>query len=146
MPTMNVVTAASFNDVPGTTISSVAIILSNLAARRHPRLLLTPTEVHSTPQKVRHRNEKGQPRRPLNLTRGRRSSKMTTDAVSVVVVVLFVLFAGMVAYIIRPRNRRKSRRRVALSAAADSQNPPFIERRRASVWSRLKDFLSRGRQ
>jgi hypothetical protein len=71
---------------------------------------------------------------------------MTTDAVFVVVVVLFVLFAGMVAYIIRPRNRRKSRRRVALSAAADSQNPPFIERRRASVWSRLKDFLSRGRQ
>jgi uncharacterized membrane protein len=28
----------------------------------------------------------------------------------VVVVVIFVLFAGMVAWIVRPRNRRKSRR------------------------------------
>jgi hypothetical protein len=72
--------------------------------------------------------------------------KMTPDAVSVVVVVLFELFAGTVAYIIRPRNRRKSRRRVALSAAADSQDPPFIERRTASRWSRLKDFFSRRRQ
>jgi hypothetical protein len=71
---------------------------------------------------------------------------MTPDAVSVVVVVLFALFAGTVAYIIRPRNRRKSRRRVALSAAADSQDPPFIERRGASRWSRLKDFFSRRRQ
>jgi hypothetical protein len=36
---------------------------------------------------------------------------MTTDAVSVVIVVLFALFAGGVAYIIQPRNRRQSRRR-----------------------------------
>ena len=67
---------------------------------------------------------------------------MTTNAVSVVIVVLFMLFAGVVAYIIRPRNRRKSRRRVALSAAGDSQDPPFIERRKASRLSRLKDFFS----
>jgi hypothetical protein len=70
---------------------------------------------------------------------------MTTDALSVVIVVLFTLFAGVVAYIIRPLNRRKSRRRVALSAGADSQDPPFIERRKASKLSRLKDFFSRRR-
>jgi hypothetical protein len=35
---------------------------------------------------------------------------MTTDAASVVIVVLFALFAGVVAFIIRPRNRRQSRR------------------------------------
>jgi hypothetical protein len=71
---------------------------------------------------------------------------MTTDAVSIVIVVRFALFDGMVAYIIRPRNRRKSRRRVALSAAADSQDPPFFERRRTSRWSRLKEFFSRRRR
>jgi hypothetical protein len=70
---------------------------------------------------------------------------MTTDAVSIVMVVLFAFFAGVVAYIIQPRNRRQSRRRVALSAAAGSQDPPFIEPRRASRWSRLKDFFSRRR-
>jgi hypothetical protein len=37
--------------------------------------------------------------------------------VEVVVVVLFMIFAGVVTYIIRPRNRRQSRRAVALSAA-----------------------------
>jgi hypothetical protein len=71
---------------------------------------------------------------------------MTTDAVSVVIVVLFALFAGVVAYIIRPRNRLKSRRRIALSAAADSQDPPFIERRKASRLSKLRDFLLRRRR
>jgi hypothetical protein len=71
---------------------------------------------------------------------------MTTDAVSVVVVVLFALFAGVVAYIIRPRNRRQSRRPVALSAATDSPGPPFIERRRTSRFGRLGDFLLRRRR
>jgi hypothetical protein len=70
---------------------------------------------------------------------------MTTDAVSVVVVVLFAFFAGVVAYIIRPRNRRQSRRPVALSAGTDSPGPPFIERRKVSRLSRLKDFFSRRR-
>jgi hypothetical protein len=55
---------------------------------------------------------------------------MRTDIESVVVVVLFALFAGAVAYIIRPRNRRRSRRPVALSAATDSPDPPLVERRR----------------
>jgi hypothetical protein len=54
---------------------------------------------------------------------------MTTDAASVLVVVLFALFAGVVTFIIRPRNRRQSRRPVPLSAATDSPDPPFIERR-----------------
>ena len=65
--------------------------------------------------------------RLLDLARGKRSPEMTTDALSVVIVVLFALFAGVVAYIIRPLNRRKSPRRIALSAGADSQGPPFIE-------------------
>jgi hypothetical protein len=68
---------------------------------------------------------------------------MTTDAASVVVVALFAFFAGVVAFVIRPRNRRQSRRPVALSAATDSPDPPFIERRRASRFSRMKDLLSR---
>ena len=67
---------------------------------------------------------------------------MTADAASVLIVVLFALFAGVVAYIIRPLNRRKSRRRVALNAGADSQDPPFIERRKASKLSRLRFFLA----
>jgi hypothetical protein len=71
---------------------------------------------------------------------------MTTDAVSFVAVVLLALFAGVVAYIIRPRNRRNSRRRVALGAATDSPDPPFIERRRATRLSRLRDFFSRRRR
>jgi hypothetical protein len=54
-------------------------------------------------------------------------------SVDVVVVALFVLFAGVVACIIRPRNRRRSRRPVALGAATDSPDPPFIERRRAVI-------------
>jgi hypothetical protein len=70
---------------------------------------------------------------------------MTTDAASVVIVALFAIFAGVVAFMIRPRNRRKSRRPVALSAATDSPDPPFIERRGASRFSRLRDFLSRHR-
>jgi hypothetical protein len=68
---------------------------------------------------------------------------MTTDAGSVVVVVLFALFAGVVAFTIRPRNRRQSRRPIALNAATDSPDPPFIERRRASRFSRVKDLISR---
>jgi hypothetical protein len=68
---------------------------------------------------------------------------MTTDAASVVVVALFAFFAGVVAFVIRPRNRRQSRRPVALSAATDSPDPPFIERRRASGFSQMKDLLSR---
>jgi hypothetical protein len=68
---------------------------------------------------------------------------MLTDAASVVIVTLFALFAGAVAYIIRPRNRRQSRRPVALSAATDSPGPPFVEPRRSSRLERLKDFLSR---
>jgi hypothetical protein len=72
--------------------------------------------------------------------------EMTTDAVSVVVVVLFALFAGAVAYIIRPRNRRQSRRPVALSAATDSPDPPFVVRHRPSRFSRLRElFLGRRR-
>jgi hypothetical protein len=51
----------------------------------------------------------------------------------VVVVTIFVLFYAVIAWIVRPRNRRKSRRPVALSAATDSPDPPFIERRRASI-------------
>ena len=71
---------------------------------------------------------------------------MTTDAVSVVVVVLFALFAGVVAYIIRPRNRRQSRRPVALSAATDLPDPPFVVRHRPSRFSRLRElFLGRRR-
>jgi hypothetical protein len=66
---------------------------------------------------------------------------MTTDAVSVVIVVLFALFAGVVAYIIQPRNRRQSRRPVALVVAADSPDPHFVERRRASRFGRLRGFL-----
>jgi hypothetical protein len=68
---------------------------------------------------------------------------MRTDIESVVIVVLFALFAGAVAFIIRPRNRRRSRRPVALSAATGSPDPPFIERRGASRMERLKDFFSR---
>src|SRR5271169_3382801 len=69
--------------------------------------------------------------------------------VEVVVVVLFMLFAGVVAYIVRPRNRRRSRRPVALSAATDSPDPPFVERRRGgdrSRLARLKAFFSRRRR
>src|SRR5271165_1172758 len=47
---------------------------------------------------------------------------------------------------IRPRNRRQSRRPVALSAATDAPDRPFVERRRGGDRSRLralKDFLSR---
>jgi hypothetical protein len=54
---------------------------------------------------------------------------MTTDAAYVVIVVLFALFAGVVAFMIRPRNRRKSRRPVALSAATDSPDTSFPNRR-----------------
>jgi hypothetical protein len=71
---------------------------------------------------------------------------MTTDAVSVVVVVLFAIFAGVVAYIIRPRNRRQSRRPVALSAATDSPDPPFVERRTAWRFGRLRDLVLRRRR
>jgi hypothetical protein len=71
---------------------------------------------------------------------------MTTDAASLVAVVLFALFAGVVAYIIRPRNRRQSRRPVSLSAATDSPDPSFIERHGASRFSRLSDFLLRRRR
>jgi hypothetical protein len=75
----------------------------------------------------------GRLRRILWSTRG--APKMPTDAVSVVVVVLFALFAGMVSYIIRPRNRRESRRPVALSAATDSPDPPSAEHRGTSRFS-----------
>jgi hypothetical protein len=50
---------------------------------------------------------------------------------TVLVVIFFALFSAVVAFIIRPRNRRRSRRRIALSAATDQPGPPFIERRRA---------------
>ena len=72
--------------------------------------------------------------------------KMTTDAVSVVVVVLFALFAEAVSYIIRPPNRCQPRRPVALSAATDSPDPPFVERRGASRFSGLRDFFLRRRR
>jgi hypothetical protein len=79
--------------------------------------------IHSDPSSA------GKPR-PISWSiRG--ALKMTTDALSVVVVVLFALFAGAVSYFIRPRNRRRSRRPVALSAAMDSPAPPFVERRGA---------------
>ena len=39
---------------------------------------------------------------------------------TVLVVIFFALFSAVVAFIIRPRNRRRSRRPVALSAATDS--------------------------
>jgi cbb3-type cytochrome oxidase subunit 3 len=49
------------------------------------------------------------------------------------VVAIFVLFSGMVAYIVRPRDRRRSRRArqrpVALKAAASSEDSSFHERR-----------------
>jgi hypothetical protein len=62
---------------------------------------------------------------------------------TVLVVIFFALFSAMVAFIIRPRDRRQSRRPVALGAATDSPDPPFIERRRSSRLSRLRDFFSR---
>jgi hypothetical protein len=66
-----------------------------------------------------------------------------TRVETVLVVIFFALFSAMVAFIIRPRNRRRSRRRIALNAATDQPGPPFIERRRASRMERLKDFFSR---
>jgi hypothetical protein len=61
------------------------------------------------------------------------TAQMSTDAVSMVVVVLFVLFSGGVAYIIRPRDRRRSRRArhrpVALQAASASSDDPLFHGR-----------------
>jgi hypothetical protein len=71
--------------------------------------------------------------------------QMTTDGVSVLVVLLFALFAGAVSYIIRPRNRRQSRRPVALNAATDSPDPLFVDRRGSSRFGRLRDFFLRRR-
>jgi hypothetical protein len=71
---------------------------------------------------------------------------MPTDAASVVIVALFTLFAGVVAYMIRPRDRRESRRPVALSAATDSPEPPFVERRSASRLIRLRELFLRRRR
>jgi hypothetical protein len=71
---------------------------------------------------------------------------MRTDIESVVIVVIFVLFCCVVACIIRPRNRRQSRRPVALSAATDSPDQPFVERRSGgnrSSLRRLMAFFSR---
>jgi hypothetical protein len=68
-----------------------------------------------------------------------------TRVETVWVVIFFALFSAVVAFIIRPRDRRRSRRPVALSAATDSPDPPFIERRRSSRLERLKDFFSRHR-
>jgi hypothetical protein len=53
---------------------------------------------------------------------------------------ILCVFLRSGAYIIRPRDRRQSRRLVALSAATDSGDPPFIERRKSC---RLRDFVSR---
>ena len=68
---------------------------------------------------------------------------MVTDIESVVIVVLFVLFCGVMAYNIRPLDRRKSRRPVALSAATDSPDPPFVERRSGGDRSSLRRWLGR---
>jgi hypothetical protein len=107
-------------------------------------LRLVLREIKAAPLPFPSGHSAGRPR-PISWSiRG--ALKMTTDAVSVVVVVLFALFVGAVSYIIRPRNRRQSRRPVALSAAADSPDPPFIERRRASRFSRLRDFFLRRRR
>jgi hypothetical protein len=68
---------------------------------------------------------------------------------SVVVVILFALFAGMVAYLIQPRDRRDPRRPAALGAVTDSPAPPFVERRRAGDrfgLRRLKDFFLQRRR
>jgi hypothetical protein len=62
---------------------------------------------------------------------------------TVLVVIFFALFSAVIAYIIRPRDRRQSRRPVALGAATDSPDPPFIERRTSSRLSRLRDFFVR---
>jgi hypothetical protein len=63
---------------------------------------------------------------------------------TVLVVIFFALFSAMVACIIRPRDRRQSRRPVALGAATDSPDPPdppFIDPRRSSRLSQLRDFF-----
>jgi hypothetical protein len=44
---------------------------------------------------------------------------------TVLVVIFFALFSAVLAFIIRPRYRRRSRRPVALSAATDSPDSPF---------------------
>jgi hypothetical protein len=66
-----------------------------------------------------------------------------TRVETVVVVIVFAFLCAVVAFIIRPRNRRRSQRLIALSAATDQPGPPFIERRRPSRLSRFRDFLRR---